>query len=76
MAVILIFSHVGHGDLCKGGPRAGCVDLLHHIQNRIKPMYHIFGHIHEGKLYQVVCISVCNFGCSGKVSFLTEIYAS
>lgn len=38
----------GHGDLCKTGERAGCVDLLNEVQNRIKPLYHIFGHIHEG----------------------------
>jgi hypothetical protein len=33
----------GHGDECKGGHRAGCVDLLLEIQNRIKPKYHVFG---------------------------------
>ena len=27
---------------------AGCVDLLHTIQTRVKPKYHVFGHIHEG----------------------------
>ena len=26
----------------------GCEDLLKEIQERIKPLYHIFGHIHEG----------------------------
>ena len=26
-----------------------CVDLLQEIQLRVKPQYHIFGHIHEGK---------------------------
>ena len=30
------------------GHRAGCFDLLRHVQNRIKPKYHVFGHIHEG----------------------------
>ena len=39
---------VGHGDLCKSGLRAGCVDLLTEILERVKPTYHIFGHIHEG----------------------------
>ena len=39
---------VGHGDLCFHGVRAGCVDLLGTLQNRVKPKYHIFGHIHEG----------------------------
>ncbi|KAL4223470.1 Metallophosphoesterase mpped2 [Mactra antiquata] len=27
---------------------AGCVDLLNTINSRVKPLYHIFGHIHEG----------------------------
>jgi Icc-related predicted phosphoesterase len=26
----------------------GCVDLLREIQTRVKPKYHVFGHIHEG----------------------------
>ncbi|XP_058793262.1 metallophosphoesterase domain-containing protein 1 isoform X2 [Phymastichus coffea] len=39
---------VGHGDLCYRGVRAGCVELLTTVQNRVKPKYHIFGHIHEG----------------------------
>jgi len=38
---------IGHGDLCNGGGRAGCVDLLLAVQKR-KPRYHVFGHIHEG----------------------------
>lgn len=37
---------VGHGDLCNGGGnRAGCVDLLAQITDRIKPLYHVFGHV-------------------------------
>eukprot|EP00048_Salpingoeca_helianthica_P015930 m.229481 g.229481 ORF g.229481 m.229481 type:complete len:277 (+) comp17753_c0_seq1:88-918(+) len=40
---------IGHGDRClPGGHRAGCVDLLREIQERIKPRVHVFGHIHEG----------------------------
>jgi len=40
---------LGHGDVCiPRGNRAGCVDLLRHVQKRIKPRYHVFGHIHEG----------------------------
>lgn len=41
---------VGHGDLCCSGVRAGCVELLSTVQNRVKPKYHVFGHIHEGIL--------------------------
>ncbi|KAL0101464.1 hypothetical protein PUN28_018947 [Cardiocondyla obscurior] len=37
-----------HGDLCCTGVRAGCVELLSTVQNRVKPKYHVFGHIHEG----------------------------
>ena len=39
---------VGFGDLCCTGVRAGCVELLNSVQRRIKPKYHIYGHIHEG----------------------------
>lgn len=38
---------IGFGDLCCTGVRAGCVELLHTVQQRVKPKYHIFGHIHE-----------------------------
>lgn len=47
----LLVSHgppLGHGDLCRSGLRAGCVELLSTVQQRVKPKYHIFGHIHEG----------------------------
>ena len=33
----------------------GCVDLLDTIRTRVKPKYHIFGHIHEG----TVCCYYC-----------------
>jgi len=39
---------LGHGDHCCSGVRAGCVELLSTVQNRVKPKYHIFGHVHEG----------------------------
>lgn len=39
---------VGHGDLCCTGVRAGCVELLTTVQSRVRPKYHVFGHIHEG----------------------------
>ena len=39
---------LGRGDLCQPHKnRAGCVNLLEQIQNRIKPCVHVFGHIHE-----------------------------
>jgi len=39
---------LGHGDRCMSKQRAGCADLLHTVQQRVRPLYHIFGHIHEG----------------------------
>ncbi len=39
---------LGHGDLCSSGLRAGCLDLLSELQARVRPKYHVFGHIHEG----------------------------
>jgi len=39
---------LGYGDLCSSRLRAGCTELLSTIQQRVKPMMHVFGHIHEG----------------------------
>ena len=39
---------LGHGDLCAGGQRAGCLDLLDELQKRVRPRFHVSGHIHEG----------------------------
>jgi len=47
----ILVSHtppLGFGDLCSTGVRVGCVELLNSVQRRIKPKYHIYGHIHEG----------------------------
>ncbi len=41
---------VGFGDLCCTGVRAGCVELLNTVQQRVRPLYHLYGHIHEGEL--------------------------
>jgi len=38
---------VGHGDKVVSGELVGCEDLISYVE-RIKPKYHIFGHIHEG----------------------------
>eukprot|EP00111_Clytia_hemisphaerica_P001657 TCONS_00004697-protein len=38
---------LGYGDHCSSQMRAGCAELLSTIQNRVKPMIHVFGHIHE-----------------------------
>ena len=38
----------GHRDLTKAGHNAGCVELLQTVELRVKPLFHIFGHIHEG----------------------------
>ncbi|XP_071103122.1 UPF0046 protein C25E10.12-like isoform X1 [Haliotis cracherodii] len=39
---------VGYGDTLHNGRPAGCVDLLNTVWNRVRPKYHVFGHIHEG----------------------------
>lgn len=47
----ILLSHsppLGYGDLACSGVRAGCVELLATVQERVKPKYHVFGHIHEG----------------------------
>jgi len=37
----------GHGGMCTSGLEAGCSDLLDAVK-RVKPVVHVFGHIHEG----------------------------
>lgn len=39
---------LGYGDLCRSGVRAGCYDLLRAVKERVRPAFHVFGHIHEG----------------------------
>jgi len=38
---------LGIGDLCGHGGRAGCAELLYTVMDRVRPRYHLFGHIHE-----------------------------
>lgn len=38
----------GHGDWVAGARNVGDEDLLLEVQTRIKPRFHIFGHVHEG----------------------------
>ncbi|XP_077999225.1 metallophosphoesterase MPPED2-like [Glandiceps talaboti] len=38
---------LGYGDMNFGEQRTGCVELLQTIQKRVRPKYHVFGHIHE-----------------------------
>ena len=39
---------LGRGDRVEGGEDAGCADLLEAIRARVKPRWHVCGHIHEG----------------------------
>lgn len=54
----------GHGDLCVHGGRAGCVNLLLTIQQRVRPRYHVFGHIHEGTGRASTCILIISTSSS------------
>ncbi|CAI5441245.1 unnamed protein product [Caenorhabditis angaria] len=39
---------LGHGDQMLNGQRMGCAELLNTVFKRVRPKYHVFGHIHEG----------------------------
>ena len=39
---------LGRGDFTDHSGRSGCHDLLRHVQSRVQPRLHIFGHIHQG----------------------------
>ena len=40
---------VGHGDVNHLGVHSGCDELLSAVQRRVRPKFHVFGHIHEGR---------------------------
>ena len=40
--------------MAHGNSHAGCHDLLKTVQKRVKPAYHIFGHIHQGKIFNFI----------------------
>ena len=42
-------TYSGFGDTTTKQVSAGCSVLLKTVQNKVKPKYHVFGHIHEGK---------------------------
>ncbi len=48
----ILLSHsppAGYGDITlRRGTNEGCEQLLDCIQNRVRPKYMVFGHIHEG----------------------------
>lgn len=59
----ILVSHgppLGRCDDTDRGSRTGCASLLRHVQQRVRPRLHMFGHIHEG------------YGCSfdGKTLFV------
>lgn len=61
----------GYGDLCFDGRRAGCEDLVRHL-DRVAPRVHLFGHIHEDRgqwkrgrtLIHNVTTSDCELPCT------------
>jgi len=53
------------GDLTVDKVNSGSRTLLEEVKNRIKPLYHIFGHIHEGYgIYNCEDISTYFINCS------------
>jgi len=38
---------LGIGDLVVSGQHVGCADLLREVTERVRPRFHVFGHIHE-----------------------------
>uniref|UniRef100_A0A7E4ZX27 Metallophos domain-containing protein n=1 Tax=Panagrellus redivivus TaxID=6233 RepID=A0A7E4ZX27_PANRE len=58
---------LGHSDLFKGVEHWGCADLLDTVEQRVKPAYHIFGHVHENNGWTTngtttfINASICNY---------------
>lgn len=44
--IFLLFE--GRGDRCTMDVNGGCPELLLAVQNRVRPKFHVYGHIHEG----------------------------
>lgn len=54
----------GIGDTTCTGEQVGCQDLYQQVSQRIKPRYHICGHIHEGRgRYRVLDTISINASC-------------
>uniref|UniRef100_A0AC34FM84 Calcineurin-like phosphoesterase domain-containing protein n=1 Tax=Panagrolaimus sp. ES5 TaxID=591445 RepID=A0AC34FM84_9BILA len=62
---------LGHGDSVNG-MRIGCAELLNTVEKRVKPKYHIFGHVHENPgistNYQTVFINAASVDRSRKMA--------
>ena len=61
---------MGYGDITDT-QHVGCVDLLDTMRNRVRPKYHLFGHIHEDpgiwtdELTTFINASICNNNYTG-----------
>lgn len=41
----------GYGDTTKSDKHVGCAELLNTVTKRVKPKFHVYGHIHNGKTH-------------------------
>jgi len=53
----------GINDLSKKNINGGCKYLLHEVINRIKPKYHVYGHIHEAN-GKIECDNITFINCA------------
>lgn len=70
----------GYGDMTARGERVGCEELLQQIQNRIKPILAVSGHLHEDHgirsdgVTTYVNASICTLGYKhGNLPIVVEI---
>ena len=55
--VHLLWPLTGYGDLNFFGAHSGCAELISEVHHRIRPKFHVFGHIHESKQCVIWVIS-------------------
>jgi Icc-related predicted phosphoesterase len=61
------------GDFTVKEVHGGCSTLLKEVVNRVKPLYHLFGHIHESYgRYEYHGINFMNCSCSNKKREMTN----
>ncbi|XP_071156969.1 metallophosphoesterase MPPED2-like [Mytilus edulis] len=66
----IIVSHgppLGYGDLTISKTHVGCLELLNTVQRRVKPKYHVFGHVREG--YGIISDGFTTFVNSSTCTF-------
>ncbi|KRX05198.1 hypothetical protein PPERSA_06832 [Pseudocohnilembus persalinus] len=59
-------------DKCINQQNAGCPELKNQVLNRVKPLYHIFGHIHESYGQQIIENTTFINACTVNIAYRVQ----